>query len=160
MCLSLLLVLAGCSGNPMKYSPGRTYTGVTYRLIIMSYSGQKGALGAAVLDLEEDDIAYEPHPGEKHVQTFEGISFTEAAEKARRILGKHCGVFTYSTLLLADKDNIHTGYEIKPVIKETAYCILDEPLTVDYIGPQNGVIIIRLPEREALPYAPEVQILR
>jgi len=155
MYLFIFLILTGCSGNPMKYTPGMTYTGVTYRLIILSYSGQKGALGVAVLDLEGDDTTYKPHPDEKYVQTFSGLSFAVASEKARSILERHCGVFTFSSTLLADKENIHTGYEIKPVIKETAYCILGKPLSMNYIGPQNGIIIIRLPEREALPYTPE-----
>lgn len=161
MYLSIFVLLMGCGAvSPMKYRPGMTYTGATYRLIILSYSGQRGALGAAVLDLEGDDITYEPHPEEKHVQTFKGMSFAEASEKARGILGRHCGVFTYSSILLADKDNIHTGYEIKPAIKETAYCILGKPLSVNYMGPENGVIVISLPVREALPYTPEVQIFR
>jgi len=157
----LLILSAGCGHEkPMKYSPGATYAGVTYRLIVLGYSDQKDMLGAAVLDLEGDGMTYTPHPDEEHVQIFEGLSFPDASEKTHDILGRHCGVFTYTTRLLADPDNILIGYEITPVIKETAYCIIGDPVSVNYHGPDNGTITISLPERETLPFTPGVEILR
>jgi hypothetical protein len=151
--MSLIVLVAGCgASSPMKYSPGVTYTGTTYRVIILSYSGQKDALGAAVLDLEGDDVTYSPHPDQKNVKTIEGLSFADASKKAREMLKKHCGVFTFSTLLLASPDNITIGYEIKPIIKETAYCRIGKPVSVNYKGPHNGIILISLPERKELPF--------
>jgi len=159
--IALLPLAIGCeSENIRKYSPGASFEGLTYRIIVLGYSGQKEMLGAAVLDLEGDGTTYTPHPDEKHVQIFEGLNFNDASDKARRILGRHCGVFTFTSRLLTDPDNILIGYEIKPVIKETAYCLIGDPVSVNYQGPDSGTIIISLPEREALPFAPGVQILR
>lgn len=153
--LSIMILMAGCgSAGTRKYSPGVRDINASYRLIVLSYSEGKEALGAAILDLEGDDVSYTPHPDEKHVQTFEGMRFTDASQKARDILNRHCGVFTFSTLLLADHDNIPTGYEILPVIKETAYCIIGTPVSINYQSQNSGNIVVSLPEREALPFSP------
>ena len=159
--LAMAFLISSCSsGKDRRYVAGGNYTGDLYRLIILSYSGEKGALGAAVLDLEGDDMRYEPHPEEQYVKIINSTSFMDASAKAREILGRHCGLFTYTTTLLASPDNIPTGYEILPVIKENAYCIIGTQVSLNYQGPLNGTIILSLPKRDALPYTQDNSILR
>jgi uncharacterized protein YceK len=159
--LAFVLLVSGCgSAKVRKYSPGAVYSDARYRLIILSYSDRTNALGAAVLDIEGDDIIYSPHPEEMHVQTFDSMSFADASYKARRILGRHCGIFSFSSILLATPDNITTGYEILPIIKETPFCRVGKPVSLNFSGPVNGTVVINLPKRNTVPFNPDVRIFR
>lgn len=124
-----------------------------YSLLILQNDEAKDSIGGAVFDLAGDDTIYEPHPSEKFVTSFEGLTYYDAFEKARDILKRHCNVITYRTSRLTGQKNLTTGFEMLPVVQQDAYCELKNPIELIYHNAGAGVIYVRLPERTLKPFS-------